>query len=116
MYVQLQIVLWAFIHVVALFWRIKFPIHSRSFEIKKRIKYIHIAAVVLAFILPAVPLVVFALTGGYEIAAFPPRFCWPRSQDSFFYSINLPIIIALQIGAPLLLTIFWAVHKVCMWC
>ena len=111
-YIQLQTALWWIFHVSALFYGVQFPFHSRSFKAANRTKYVHVIMVVIALILPLVPVISCAVIGGYTITSFPPILCTGSDADATFYSLVLPITIILGIGASLLVLIFWAVHKV----
>ena len=112
-----QLAMWWFCHEVSLFWKIKFPFHARSFETTHRIKYVHITMVIVGLVLPALPVVVtFAAAArdsrGFGLIRFPPILCSGLQSDATFYSFVLPINILLAIGIPLLIIIFWIIHKV----
>ena len=116
-YALFQLAVWWFCHVVSLFWKIRFPFHARSFETTHRIKYIHIAMVIVGLVLPTLPVIVAFTTGtpttrGFGMTRFPPILCTGLQRDATFYSLVLPINIALAIGVPLLIIIFWIIHKV----
>ena len=125
-YSLIQLAMFWLCHVLALFWKIRFPFHSRSFQMAHRTKYVHIAAVVLCILVPFVPIVatmsqyghgrssVEAATGGlgFGITRFPPLLCTGRHADTTFYSLILPILVILMIGMTILLFIFWIIHRV----
>ena len=125
-YSLLQLAMFWLCHVLALFWKIRFPFHSRSFQMAHRTKYVHMAAVVLCILVPFVPIVatmsqyghgrssVEAATGGlgFGITRFPPLLCTGRHADTTFYSLILPILVILMIGMTILLIIFWIIHRV----
>ena len=109
--------MWWFCHEVSLFWKIRFPFHARSFETTHRIKYVHITMVIVGLLLPALPVIVtFAAatrdSRGFGLIRFPPILCSGLESDATFYSFVLPINILLAIGIPLLIIIFWIIHKV----
>ena len=111
-YVLLQSLLWWIFHVSVIFWGVQFPLHSRSFKINNRMKYIHLTCIVLAFLLPLVPALTNAFKGGYTMNRFPPILCVGTNVDATFYSLVLPIDIMLGIGTALLVITFWKIHKV----
>ena len=73
--------------------------------------------VIVGLVLPALPVVVtFAAAArdsrGFGLIRFPPILCSGLQSDATFYSFVLPINILLAIGIPLLIIIFWIIHKV----
>ena len=103
--------------MVSLFWKIRFPFHARSFETAHRIKYIHITMVIVGLVLPTLPVIVAFTAGnpstrGFGLTRFPPILCTSLQSDPTFYSLVLPINIVLAIGVPLLIVLFWIIHKV----
>ena len=110
-----QLIVWWFCHEVSLFWTIRFPMHARTFETSRRVKYVHITMVVVGLVLPTLPVIVTFTTGdpsGFGMTRFPPILCTGLQKDSTFYSLVLPINILMIIGIPLLIIIFWTIHKV----
>ena len=112
-----QLAVWWFCHVVSLFWGIQFPFHARSFKTTGRIKYIHITMVIVGLVLPTLPVVVAFTPGnpntsGFGLTRFPPILCTSLQRDPSFYSLVLPINILLAIGVPLVIIVFWTIHKV----
>ena len=129
-YTLVQLATWLLFHTVALFWKIAFPFHARSFKASQKIKYIHIACAIAGFTLPLVPIIAsvadsavdydpsttnisFLDSGlGFAQTRFPPILCTGSDGDVVFYSVVLPIDIALAFGCSLLIYIFWMIHKV----
>ena len=119
-----QLIVWWFCHEVSLFWTIRFPMHAKTFETSRRVKYVHITMVVIGLVLPTLPVIVTFTTGdpsGFGMTRFPPILCTGLQTDSTFYSLVLPINILMIIGIPLLIIIFWTIHKVMavythIWC
>ena len=114
-YGLLQLTVWWFCHEVALFWTIRFPIHAKTFVTSHRVKYVHITMVVVGLALPTLPVIVTLTTGdpsGFGMTRFPPILCTGLQNDSTFYSLVLPINILMMVGIPLLIIIFWTIHKV----
>ena len=100
---------------MALFWTIRFPIHAKTFVTSHRVKYVHITMVVVGLALPTLPVIVTLTTGdpsGFGMTRFPPILCTGLQNDSTFYSLVLPINILMMVGIPLLIIIFWTIHKV----
>ena len=111
-YVLLQASLWWIFHVSVIFWGVQFPLHSKSFRISHGTKYIHLTCVVLALVLPLVPVLANKFKGGYTMGRFPPILCVGADAGATFYSLVLPIDIILGVGSNLLIIIFWKIHKV----
>ena len=110
-----QVAVWWFCHEISIFWGLRFPFHARSFEKAHRTKYIHITMVIVGLVLPALPVIVTFTTGdpsGFGLTRFPPILCTGLQRNATFYSLVLPINILMAIGIPLLVIIFWIIHKV----
>ena len=112
-----QLAVWWFCHVVSLFWGIQFPFQARLFKTTGRIKYIHITMVIVGLVLPTLPVIVAFTAGnpstrGFGQTRFPPILCTSLQRDPTFYSLVLPINILLAIGVPLVIIVFWTIHKV----
>ena len=110
---MLQLALWWFFHVLALFWKIKFPLHAKRAESAHLIRYVHLTMVALRLILPLVPVVAALATTGFGLIRFPAILCAGRSANATFYALVLPIMLLLQVGITLLVVLFWTIHKVC---
>ena len=115
-YVSLQLALWWFFHVSALFWKIRFPFHAKATESAHRTKYIHITMVLLALVLPLVPVIAAFATTGFVLSRFPAILCLGSNANAAFYSLVLPLILLLKFGITLLIVVFWTIHKVCKYC
>ena len=125
-YVLLQLAVFWFCNVSVLFWKIRFPFHSRSFQVTNRVKYVHVTAIALGILVPFIPIIATmsqsahgksaagaAKDGlGFGIIRSPPIFCLGTNADTTFYSLVLPIIAILMVGMVMLITIFWIIHKV----
>lgn len=111
-YILVQgVLLWIF-HVLAVFWKVYFPMHSRSFDLTYRTKYVHATCLIVALVLPAIPLIILSENGGFIIARFPPIACVGKDTDSSFYSAIFPVIILYGIGTNFLLFILWKIRRV----
>lgn len=118
--------LWWIVHISVIFWKLQFPFHARNLEIEKKIKYVHMASMILVFLLSGVPIAIIMLvdwrervagsnvmgTLGFGKTRFFPIVCTAMSQNSVYYSIVLPINIIVPVGATLLIIIIWHIHKV----
>ena len=111
-YTLLQLSLWWFCHVASLFWKVVFPFHSKIYEKSHRIKYIHAGIVLLAILVPFVPVAASMITGGFTIATLPPLLCASKSADVAFYALVFPISILMAIGIVMLLVVLWTIRKV----
>jgi len=82
---------------------IQFPFHARSFKTTVRIKYIHIAMVIVGLVLPTLPVIVTFTAGnsssrGFGQMRFPPILYTSLQRDPTFYSLVLPINILIATG------------------
>ena len=110
-----QLAVWWFCHEISLFWGIRFPFHARSFETARHTKYVHISMVAVGLVLPALPVIVTFTTGDpsrFGLTSFPPILCSALQRNFTLYSLVLPLNVIMAIGIPLLIIIFWIIHKV----
>ena len=129
-----QTALWWLFHTTALFWKIRYPFHARSYQMAHKIKYIHISCVIAGLLLPFVPIVTtladFAvdiqtnaplqqrnitfLSGGlgYRQIRFPAILCSGINSDAVYYTSILPINLIVIVGLTELILLFWTVHRV----
>ena len=108
----LQAFLWWIFHVLAIFWKVHFPMHSRYYDKMHRTRYIHVTCVIVALTLPMVPLIPTSINGGFIMPRFPPVLCVGRDADSSFYSFVIPIVLLIGAGTNLLVLIFWRIRRV----
>lgn len=133
-YVLLQLAIWWLFHSVILFWRVVFPFHARSFKLSGRIKYIHIMCVIVALVVPLLPIitvlssfskdlekneflrsrnVTFTSGGlGYGMVRFPPILCSGTNSIAVYYSLVFPINAIVSLGLPVIILLIWFIHKV----
>ena len=102
--IQLTI-LW-FLHIVVIFWGVKFPFSSIKHKERGHLKYLHTCAVLLAIILPVVPVAVGFGTEGYTMPRFPPTICVIANSSAYFYSLIVPVGVILGLGNSLIATTF----------
>ena len=73
--------------------------------------------VIVGLVLPTLAVIVTFTaenpsTRGFGLTSFPPILCTSLQRDPTFYSLVLPIKILHAIGIPLLIIVFWIIHKV----
>ena len=74
--------------------------------------------VIVGLVLPALPVIVAFTAGepserGFGLSTFPPTNCDSlQSPPVTFYSLVLSVNLILVTGIPLLVVIFWTIHKV----
>ena len=111
-YIIIQLAICVPSHVITLFWGITFPFHYRAFERRGRLKYIHITVVVVALILPTIPVGIALGTGGYIYDGIPPLTCIPKNVAVNFYALSLPTTVLVSTGGTFLVLIAWKLIKV----
>ena len=135
-YCLVNVCLWWFFHVVALFCKVLFPVRARQWEKQKKNKYFHLAALIIGqlhvvmhyhsflfihmvpigILLPLPAVVATLATEGYAIDRFPPLLCSARNSDTWYYTTTLVLNLVLMVGVCILTITFWKVHEVCKTC
>ena len=115
-YIIIQATLWWIFHILAVFWKVRFPFHSRYYDKTKRTRYIHISCIILAIIVPTIAPITISLEGGFIMTRFPPIACVGREADASFYSIVFPITLMYAAGTTFLLAILWRIRRVSSTC
>ena len=132
-YSTVSISLWWFMVTAAFFWKIWFPLHARSFQLTRKMKYVHFGCSLLGIFIPLIPvislMVGFAvevhsstdgtlsfLAGGlgFTFVHFPPLPCTGNNKAITFYTAVLPTDVLLTSSITLTILIFWIIHKVRM--
>lgn len=112
MYLLLQMTLFWFFHVTAMFTKLKWPLRSRRMALAGRCKYFHASCVLVSSVMPALPVaVVLGTSYGFGTFTFPPLFCFPTNREVTFYSVILPITVLMAIGSSLLLFTLWTIRQ-----
>lgn len=133
-YAILQTAIWWLFHTTALFWKIQYPFHARSFQMGGKIKYIHISCIIAGLLIPLLPVITtmadfavdlksndrlqkmnvtfFSGGLGYRLVRFPPLLCSGRNSEAVYYTSILPINIIVIAGLTELIILFWTIHKV----
>ena len=96
--------------------KLQFPIFSRGLASSKRI---HSVVVLLALLVPCIPVIAAFSTGGYSTAIYPQVVCFMKDPDAAYYSFSLILAIINGIGVPLLIISFLTaikVHLSCLQC
>ena len=112
LYVFWQIATWWFLHLLTLFWGIRFPLQAKTFKASGRNKYLHIAAILLGICFPWLPVAIVFATGEFRFGTFPPVLCYASNGDALYYSTLLPSAVLFVVGFCLLLVIFFTIFKV----
>ena len=126
-YALFQLAIFWLSHVLVLFWGLKFPFHWRRFKSSPtEMRYLHLTCVVTGLLGPFIPVIATmsqfahgkstaaAVKGGlgFGITRLPSLLCNGRDEATTFYALVLPIIVIIMIGMPLLVLVFWIIHKV----
>ena len=102
----LQTIIWL-CHILAIFWTVKFPLNAKYFESKGYFLFVHIGMVVVALVIPVIPVAIIFGTGGFTLTRFPNIVCFARNVDVTFYALNLPLCILLATGITLIVLILY---------
>ena len=87
----------------------QFPFYSRGLENSRKI---HITVVLLAVLLPCIPVIAVLSTGGYVTALNPLIICPIKNPDTGYFSYGFILSVITAIGAPLLIITFIITIKV----
>ena len=102
------VMFWIF-HISILLWGTVFPFRARSYETRGYFRYIHIAMVVAAVVVPLESVGVILGTGGLTIPRFPPVACFARDTDATYFAFVLPVSIMNATGVSMIVIIFRAI-------
>ena len=106
-----QLGIFILFHAVGLCWGVVFPFHFWKFKAEGKLKYVHIATLLIALLLPLVP-ALLQLKDGYVVANSPTVICYGRSIDITFFSFILPMSTILAVATSILTIMFWIIFKV----
>ena len=122
-----QLGIWWLFHVIALYWKLQFPLHYRRFEAAGFIHYVHLTAVILGLVFALLPVITPIadhavkksnnenFTGGgigFTMTTVPPIICTSSDRNVSYYSLAFPLNLILLVGTTLLLLAFWIIHQV----
>ena len=108
-YTIVQIAVLWLCHVSVIFLKTQFPLHLRNFE-KSRL--VHLVVVLLAVLLPCIPITTGFATGGYLVPIYPVVVCFIKNSDAAYYSFAFVITVISAIGVPMLIIAFSVAIKV----
>ena len=91
------------------FAKLQFPLQSRGLE---KNKIIHLIVVLLAALVPCIPVIASFLTGGYNTLIYPHILCLMKNADAAYYSFAMLLAVINAIGVPLLIIAFFIAIKV----
>ncbi len=112
-YILMQLTLLWLFHVIAIFWGVYWPIEASLMQGSRKKIVLHIFAVSIAFVMPAVPVIlIHYLSPGFTVTRFPPILCAAMDLKLNFYTFMLPISIIIASGLTLLVLTFWKLLKV----
>lgn len=111
-YVAIQLLLWWVWHAVAVFWAVKWPLHSKRFITSRKLKYLHITLILAGLLLPALTVLIVGLKGGFTITTSPPILCTGVDVHSNFWAMIFPMSIMLGVGTSILICTLRIVIKV----
>ena len=97
-------------HVSVIFMKTQFPFYSRG--IQRKSKAIHLTVVLLAVLLPCIPVIAAVSTGGYLTALYPQPVCFAKNPDAAYYSFAFVYSTIVASGGPLLIIMFMTTIKV----
>ena len=101
-----------FCHVATLFWQIKFPFHARRYKNNGTNKFLYIAVLVPALVLPTAPAIAGYATGGFAVRQFPPTLCATKNGRVLYYTVVLPMSAITVVGTSFLILIIDELIKV----
>ena len=111
-YTTIQSILVWFLHILAIFFGIKFSVRAKVFEKNGYFRYVHFIMLGIAIVLPCISIAVVQATGGSTVATFPPFQCYARTTDAIYFTYLLPGSIMLGTGTTLLILILQVIVHV----
>lgn len=92
-------------HIAVILWGIAYPFHARkTLDNRKSSNYLHLALLVVSFLLPATVTACTFSTGDY-ITRFPPVLCTSEEPIATYYFLILPLTVTCASGVSLLIII-----------
>ena len=115
-------ILWLF-QCATFFWGVIWPMHYSVTRNLGRIKYVHITAVVISFILPITAVLVVQLNGGFGMSMITPIICSVKEPEDMFHGRSLPLNLIGITGIILLVITGWRIadfvshikYRDCLW-
>ena len=87
----------------------QFPAYSRGLD---KSKTLHLTVVLLAVLLPCIPVTAAFSTGGYLTTIYPQLVCLIKNPDAAYFSFAFMMSVITAIGVPLLIITFSTAIKV----
>ena len=87
-YIVAQVILLTVFHALGLGWSILFPFHYQRFKATRKIKFIHVATIVLSVVVPIIP-ALLPLIHGYTITSGPFGYCVAQNIDTTYFTLVL---------------------------
>ena len=87
----------------------QFPLHLRNLE---KSRPVHLVVILLAVLLPCIPVTTGFATGGYSVPIYPVAVCFMKSPVAAYYSFAFVLIVIYAIGVPMLIIAFSTTIKV----
>ena len=107
-----QLILASF-HLGVIIFGAYFPFCARLFEAKGRYKYVHIAAVICAFLIPAPNIGIQFTLGGYS-RTLVPLWCLSNRSSAFFFAV-IPASLASAVFLTLVVLLFIKIIRIANW-
>ena len=106
--------MWIVLHSLFLYWAIQFPFNYRQLKNSGRLRYAHMASLLLGLVIP-LPAGLVPLRYGYVANVAPiAMVCLGSNKAVSYYTFILPVSIFLAVTVCLLVLMFWAIFKVSM--
>lgn len=99
-------------HTTILFWAIVKPLSFRKVKLSGRMRYIHLACIVIAVVLPILSSLI-PLRDGFVTVQSPSFVCFSRSSSHVYYWLVLPVSVIMTTSSSMLVVLFWILFKVC---
>ena len=109
-YGLLHVLLFWFMYVSILFYKVALPFESRLIELYS--KRLHLGVVLVAVTLPCFPIIVAFSTGGFLSIGYPQLVCVFKNSNAEHYSYTLPYSVIIATGISLLVVVATIIFKV----
>ena len=101
------------VYVIHLALSFIFPLELAKFSKSGYSRMLYIAEVLIVYLYGTVPSIVSAAKSRYRMISFPPTFCDGYDDQTYlFYTITLPIVVAVCISLIVMILILYKVHTV----
>ena len=101
------------VYAIHLAFSLIFPLKLTKFSKSGYSRVVYIAEVLIVYLYGTVPSIVSAAQSRNRMISFPPTFCDGYDDQAYlFYTITLPIIVAVCINLIVMILILYKVHMV----